>query len=137
MTDIIDYTKITALVVEDNDFVRYMVKRHLVGFGCQEVVEAADGFEGLKALDGKKPDVIICDISMEPVNGFDFLKHVRGTDSPHKNLPVIFLTSSAEETSVKKAIAGGVDAYLLKPVAPDDLKQKITRLVKKTASGDS
>ena len=130
----IDFTQLKALIVEDNDFVRFMVKKHMTGFGFKNVYEATDGFEGLKVLNDDNPDIVVCDINMEPVNGFDFLKHVRGLESPLKSLPIIFLTSSADEGNVKKAVAGGVDAYMLKPVMPDELKQKIELLIQKKHS---
>jgi len=126
----LDLAQYKALIIEDNDFVRYMVKKHMVSFGFDNVFEAVDGFEGINKLATHEPDIIVCDINMAPVDGFDFLKHVRRLDSALRNLPVIFLTSSADEVFVKRALALDVDAYLLKPVMPKQLRHKIETLLK-------
>ena len=120
-----------VLLVEDNDFVRFTVRKHLNGLGFKEVLEAPNGFEGMKMLETQSPDIVVCDIKMEPVNGFDFLDHVRGKGSPYRKMPVIFLTASADPSDVKKAMDAGIDGYLLKPVAVEDLKAKLSSLLQK------
>lgn len=118
-----------ALVVEDNEFVRLMVKKHLKDFGISSVFVAGDGQEGLQMAIAKVPDIIICDIEMKPMNGFEFLEKLRAVEPPVSQLPVIFLTSSADEEGVKKAIDLSVDAYLLKPVSPEKLRRLISKLI--------
>ena len=120
-----------VLLVEDNDFIRFTVRKHLGSLGFKDVLEAPNGFEGMKQLETHHPDIVVCDIKMEPVNGFDFLDHVRGKGSPYRKMPVIFLTASADPSDVKKAMDSGIDGYLLKPVAVDDLKKKLTGLLQK------
>ncbi len=117
-----------VLVVDDNDFVRLMVRKFLGEFGFKEVYEAANGEDGIKLLE-KKPDIVICDINMEPLNGFEFLQHVRQQKAPTGKLPVIFLTSNANAEYVQNAVDLSVDAYLLKPVTADNLKAKIMSLL--------
>lgn len=129
-----DFTTFTALIVEDNDFVRFMVKKYLTDFGFRLVHEATNGMEGLDLL-AQGPDVIVCDISMEPLNGIEFLKHVRKLDTVQKNIPVIFLTSSADAETVKQAVDLNVDAYLLKPVMPHVLRAKITQSLERVLIG--
>src|SRR5262249_28858613 len=125
-----DFTKLTALVVEDDEFIRMTLKKLLVGFSFQEVLEAANGMEGVNLLD-KNPDIIICDINMEPLNGFEFAKHVRALKSITRNVPIIFLTGDAKAESVHNAIDVAADSYLLKPVTPGTLKKRITALLGK------
>lgn len=124
-----DFSLMRALVIDDNEFVRFMVEKHLLGFGFQKVFSADDGFEGLRLLTREKPDVVICDINMRPVNGFEFLKQVRRLETPLRSVPVIFLTSHADENFVKKAIELQIDAYLLKPVMPIFLKKHIMKIM--------
>lgn len=121
-----------VLLVEDNDFIRLTVRRHLNGLGFGEVLEAPNGFDGMKALEERKPDVVVCDIKMEPVNGFDFLDYVRGKASPHRGMPFLFLTASADPSDVKKAMDSGIDGYLLKPVAAEDLKKKLAEVLRRS-----
>ncbi len=124
-----EFSPFKVLIVEDNEFVRFMVKKHLTSFGVEEIYQASDGMEGISLLEEKQPDIAICDINMKPINGFEFLEHVRRLDPPMSDMPVIFLTSSADEDAVKKAVSLKVDAYLLKPVLPKNLKQKLTHLL--------
>ena len=125
----INFSQFKALLIEDNDFVRFMIKKHLLGFGFNEVFEACNGQDGLEALDKQAPDLVICDIKMEPLDGFEFLRYVRSLSTPIARLPIIFLTSLADEGDVKKAMALEIDAYLLKPVMPNHLKRKIETLM--------
>lgn len=126
-----DFSGMKVLLVEDNDFVRAMVKKHLVDFGCRsgDVIEAANGAEAIQKL-MREPDLIICDIEMSPMNGFDFLDYVRKGEDAQSGLPFIFLTGSADAASVEKAISLDIDAYLLKPVNPENLKKKILQVMK-------
>jgi len=126
-----DFSLMSGLVIDDNDFVRFMIEKHLSNFGFQKVFEAQDGFEGLRVLNQEKPDIVICDINMRPVDGFEFLKQVRRLESPMRAVPVIFLTSHADESFVKKAIELQIDAYLLKPVMPVFLKKHIVKIMEK------
>ena len=123
-----DFSQFRSLVVEDNDFVRFMVKKYLTEYGFRHVDEASNGQEGIQML-GRRPDIVICDIGMQPMNGFEFLKHVRAQSDGMARMPIIFLTSSADMDSVMKAVDLQVDAYLLKPVMPNVLKSKIVTLM--------
>lgn len=124
----IDFAQFTVLVVDDNDFIRLEMKKNLVHLGFKEVFEAANGMEALQML-AKKPNIIICDINMEPLNGFEFVKHVRSLAPPACDVPVIFLTGDAKEQQVQEAKNLAVNAYLLKPVTLDNLKGKLAKLL--------
>lgn len=128
-----DFSQYRALIAEDNDFVRYMVRKHLIDFGFKEVLEASNGTEAMQLL-MRRPDIIICDIGMEPMNGYEFLEHVRSAGDAQGSLPFIFLTGNAEEAAVQKAIDMKVNAYILKPVTPDALLRKVTALLTKAAT---
>ena len=104
-----NFTQLTVLVVEDSDFVRRVVCKYLVDMGFKAVLEAANGMDGIAALKNK-PDVVICDISMEPLNGFEFLKLLRSQPEPERSLPFIFLTSSADADYVQRALDLNVSA---------------------------
>jgi len=124
----VDLTQCAALVVDDNDFVRLEMKKNLVYLGFKDVFEAANGMAAMPLL-AKNPDIIICDINMEPLNGFEFVKHVRALPPPAGDVPIIFLTGDAQEKQVQEAVDLSVNAYLLKPVTIDNLKSKIVALL--------
>jgi two-component system chemotaxis response regulator CheY len=123
-----DFSHLTALIIEDSDFVRRVVRRFLSEMGFQNVLEASNGMDGIAELKNA-PDVIICDIMMEPLNGFEFLKLLRKQPGREKALPVLFMTGSADAEDVQRAIKLGVSGYTLKPVMPDVLRKKLTEIM--------
>lgn len=128
----LNYGKLKALVVEDNDFIRFTIMKNLTSFGFGEVLEARNGMEGLEWLE-QRPDIIVCDINMEPMNGHEFLLHLRKSPDSVCNTPVIFLTSNGDEENVQRALKLHINAYLLKPVTPDALRKKIATLLSQSA----
>lgn len=116
----------TVLVVEDQDVVRTIVIQLLKRLGVGTVLQCANGAEALEMLEKTIPDLILCDIKMKPVDGLEFLHNVRsGLAGPDPYLPIIFLTSASDQDTVKAAIDGEIDAYIVKPVSSADLKAKI------------
>jgi two-component system chemotaxis response regulator CheY len=126
----VDFSLLRVLLVEDNDFVRFLVDKYLKDIGFSDVMLATNGREGIEKL-AEKPDVIICDIQMEPMNGFEFLEHLRKAETPGQHLPVLFLTSNAEADYVRRALDLNVSAYLLKPISPKELKKKLSELLRR------
>jgi two-component system chemotaxis response regulator CheY len=123
-----NFAPVKVLIVEDNDFVRCMLKKYLNGYGIKEIFEAANGEEGINMLQAD-PNIIICDIHMSPIDGFNMLKHVRSLETVESKTPFIFLTGNANAEFVQKARNLTVDAYLLKPISADSLKRKMIDLL--------
>lgn len=98
----------------------------LLQFGLKdkgyEVCVATDGREGLRALTAERPDLIILDIQMPNMNGFEFMNQLNGT--PEGKIPVIMLT--ANETMQDIFFMEGVRGYLVKPVNMKALEEKIS-----------
>ena len=128
-----NFAPVKVLIVEDNDFVRFMLKKYLTGYGVKDVSEATNGEEGINMM-SIKPDIVICDIHMSPVDGFNLLKHVRSMPDAESKTPFIFLTGNANAEFVQKARNLTVDAYLLKPITADNLKNKMVALLTRPAS---
>ena len=125
---------IIILVVEDDGFTRSLILSILRGLGVKTVFEAASAGTALEMFSANEIDVIISDIEMEPVNGLDFLRHLRaGTRpagvvpprAPPSRTPVIFLTAHAKAKLVEQARAAGVSAFLTKPIRPALLRDRI------------
>jgi two-component system chemotaxis response regulator CheY len=127
----LDYTSLSALVVEDNDFIRGMIVKMLRSKELKAIQEATDGKAAIRLLkDGFLPDFIVCDIKMTPVSGLEFVEFIRSdlTLSKH-NFPVIILTGSGLRDHVVKAKEYKVDAFLLKPVSREGLFGRIEQVL--------
>lgn len=124
--DAFDFSRLTVLLVDDESFVRTMMKQILRALGCTNVREAADGSAALKELELYQPSLVICDLNMLPMDGLAFVHmvrnhHIRGV----RDLPVIILSGQNDLGSVKQAAARGINAYLIKPVSMQALKSRI------------
>lgn len=118
------------LVVEDNDFVRMQIVRYLGETGC-EVIEASQGDQALDVIKQQhlKRDPValaIVDVRMEPVDGFDFIKSIRGLDM---DTPVILVTGDNNPDLLEKAGIWGVSAVMIKPVQKDRLVKTVNRTI--------
>jgi two-component system chemotaxis response regulator CheY len=128
MPSTIDLGSIKILVIDDQEFVRTIVKKMLTQIGVGQVVEAHDGNSGLDMVGRERPNLVICDIQMRPVDGFGFVRNLRNL--PHgRNLPVILLTAHTDASTVNQAKDLDIAAFLAKPVLPPALKDKIEKVL--------
>jgi two-component system chemotaxis response regulator CheY len=127
-----EYSAFAVLVVEDDAFVRRSLVRMLRAMGFIEIKEAGDGEEALKTLKAMPQcGVVLCDIGMKPVGGLQFLERLRKeVTGPLAETPVIFITGSADSETVKRAMGMKAAGYVLKPVMPDKLSQRIAVTLK-------
>ncbi|GGF33895.1 response regulator [Aliidongia dinghuensis] len=124
------YEAATALIVEDNPHTRSLIKRMLLQVGVRSVVEAADGQSGLLEVMRTRPDIVFCDVHMEPVDGRAFLRAVRESKLPAiRQTPIVFLTGDAHQNVVEFAKEHAVNGYLVKPVSPADLKRRLDSIL--------
>ena len=113
----------TILVVEDDDTMRQLLKLHLTNAGYA-VRAAADGIEAGHAVLGLTPDLIITDVRMPHMTGFELVEALR-QDPAKANIPVIFLTIEGE--SVDRGSKLGALEYLAKPIRVEVLLQKVAK----------
>ena len=124
------YRDMRALVVEDNEFMRELVVGLVRQIGFGTVASAPDGEQGLHEIMGGRPQIIICDINMQPVDGVEFVKRLRSAGFFGTNkIPTIFPTTHATEDFVRKARDLDVDGYLVKPVTRTHLEQRIAKIL--------
>ena len=128
MSSAIDLGGLKALVIDDQEFVRTIVKKMLQQVGVGVIVEAHDGNSGLTVVDSERPDIVICDVQMRPVDGFGFVKALRALPFG-ETLPVIMLTALTAASTVARAKELKVNAFLAKPVLPPALKEKIIKVI--------
>lgn len=120
--------KRTILVVDDMSQIRNILSFSLRKEGY-EIKVAANGKDALKyALGDKPPDLIILDIMMPGMNGYEVIKKIRASDTA-KDIPIIFLTANAQKKDVQKGIELGCNDYMVKPFKMGDLRQKIAALL--------
>jgi two-component system, chemotaxis family, chemotaxis protein CheY len=125
-----DYLK--ALVVEDNMHMRTLLRSLLLALGMKSVYEAADGQTGFDELRSRKPDFVMTDLSMKPVDGIEFTRMVRmGQDSPNPYVPIIMVTGHTERLRVEAARDAGVTEFLAKPITAQNLLLRIAEIVER------
>jgi two-component system cell cycle response regulator DivK len=116
-----------VLLVEDNEMNRDMLSRRLIRRGYQ-VVFAMDGQQGIDLARSERPDVILMDMSLPIVDGWEASRRLKADDAT-RSVPVIGLTAHAMNGDREKAIEAGCDDYDTKPVELDRLIGKIERLL--------
>ena len=116
-----------GLLVEDNEMNRDMLSRRLIRRGFQ-VVFAMDGQQGVDLARGERPDIILMDMSLPVIDGWEATRRVKADDAT-RSVPVIGLTAHAMAGDREKAIEAGCDDYDTKPVELDRLIGKIERLI--------
>ena len=119
------------LLVEDNEMNRDMLSRRLVRNG-HEVLIAIDGKQGVDMALSQLPDLILMDMSLPVIDGWEATRQVRANDAT-RGIPVIALTAHAMAGDREKAMEAGCDDYDTKPVEIARLLGKITALLKPTA----
>jgi len=115
------------LIVDDEPNIvlslEYLMKRE--GF---EVAVAADGEVALRAMAERRPDLVILDIMMPRLNGFEVCQRIRA-EPAWRGVRVLMLTAKGRETELKKGLEVGADAYVTKPFSTKDLVAEIRRLL--------
>lgn len=123
-------SRLNFLMVDDNKHMRALVKSILHALGVKNVLEAGDGADAFKELRHFPADIIICDWSMSPLDGLDFVRMVRtGTDSPNPFVPIIMLTGHTEMHRVIEARDSGVHEFLAKPISAKKLYSRIRAII--------
>ena len=122
--------KSSILLVEDDEFLAelYATKLNLEGF---EVSLAVDGEKGLKLIKESKPDLILLDIILPKMDGFELLKTLKA-DKSLKDIPVILLTNLSQKDEVKKGLELGAQDYLIKA---HFMPSEVVKKIKKTIGG--
>ena len=116
-----------VLLVEDNEMNRDMLSRRLIRRGF-EVVVAVDGEQGVSAATAERPDIILMDMSLPVLDGWEATRRLKSADAT-RSIPVIALTAHAMSGDRDKALEAGCDDYDTKPIELPRLLEKIGRLL--------
>ena len=119
------------LVVEDQEDNRRIIRDLLMSAGY-ELIEAADGEEGVRSAEAERPDLILMDIQLPVLDGHEATRRIK--QKPElRHIPVIVVTSYALSGDEAKAIAAGSDAYVAKPFSPRQLLATIRKFLPEAA----
>jgi len=112
-----------VLIVDDTNTLRSLVQIYLLAHGW-EFAEAQNGAEGLVKARALRPDVIISDVKMPVMDGFELCAAIR-SDPQLRGIPVVLLTMLGDDASRQRGHLVGASAFLTKPIAPDQLREAV------------
>ena len=120
---------ISVLIVEDNQYMRKVVRNILVNIGVKNIHEAGDGIAGLEAIRMFAPDLVILDWEMPLLNGAELVRIVRSPGVfPMPDVPIIMLSGYGERWRVLEAARLGVNEYLVKPVSAKAIYDRLVSI---------
>lgn len=118
------------LVAEDERDIRDLVSFTLQYAGY-DVISASNGEEALQLAMKEKPDLILSDVRMPKMTGYEVCKRLKA-DPEMQHIPVVFLSAKGQEAEVQTGLAVGATDYLLKPFAPDQLMARVAEILAKS-----
>ncbi len=126
----VDFTNLRFLVVDDNTFMRRVIRALLHGFGAREVLEAEDGAAGLEAFIAHGPDIVILDWEMPILDGLEVARMIRAPGSTSNPFtPIIMVSGHSEKSRVMLARDAGVTEFLAKPISSKALYDRVFAVV--------
>lgn len=124
------FEHLKALIVEDNQHMRALLRSLLNALGIAIVFEATNGEDAFVLLRDKQPDLILSDLSMKPMDGIAFAREVRlSKSSPNPYIPIIMVTGHTERHRIEAARDAGVTEVLAKPITAGHLFQRIGEIL--------
>jgi DNA-binding NarL/FixJ family response regulator len=111
------------LLIDDDPNLILLVKDYLEFRGYQ-VTTAENGREALDMIEGQVPDMIICDVMMPEMDGYELVKHIR-QDIRTNRIPVLFLSAKGQSYDRVKGLTEGADVYMVKPFEPEELVAQV------------
>ena len=118
---------LTVLSIEDNPDNMILMDRVVEGLGYKFVM-AENGMAGLRAVELHRPDLVLLDINLPDMDGYEVARRLKADDN-YKKIPIIAVTANALRGVEKKALEAGCDAYIAKPIMVGDLRRKIESVV--------
>ena len=119
-----------VLIVDDSNSMRAVIKKiiSISGFKMDQCIEAGNGKEALEALADNWVDVIVSDINMPVMNGFELLGMLK-KDNLLKNIPVIVITTESSEKRMQDAFNLGVKGFIKKPFLPEEVRKILYEVI--------
>ncbi|MDN5896519.1 MAG: response regulator [Nocardioides sp.] len=119
----------TALVIEDDDDIRRLLEVVLAQAGYT-VTAAATGQDGLTALTAEAPDLLLVDVGLPDMEGYEVVRQARAQQNGH----IVMLSARSEEADARRGIEAGADEYLTKPFRPRRLREQLAEITARPVS---
>jgi CheY-like chemotaxis protein len=119
-------TKKEILIVDDSATNVFLIESVLTEYGYK-TISATNAKDAFKAVDKKKPDLILLDLLMPQISGFDFIKTIKQNPKNHA-IPIIAVSAVTDEESINEIITLGADIFVNKPIIISDLIEKINSI---------
>ena len=116
------------LVVDDSKVMREMVIACLRGQANMVFNQASSGLEAIEKLSMYPIDLVVLDLNMPDINGYEVIKFVRGQQGLVA-LPIVVLTTRGDENSRQQALSAGASSFMTKPFTPEDISTEVRRLL--------
>lgn len=127
---IVRYDLLKILLVDDNQYMRLLLAEILRAVGVTRIHEANDGAEGLKMMRDFPIDVVMTDLSMQPMDGIEFVKLLRNSpESPNRMAPVVMITGHSTYARVNEARDAGVTEFLAKPLTARGVVERLHQAI--------
>ena len=127
---VLRYDLLRILLVDDNHHMRVLLGEILRAIGVKHIFEASDGAQALQMMKGHEIDIIMTDLSMQPLDGIDFTRLIRRSkDSPNQMCPIIMITGHSTLTRVHEARDAGVNEFLAKPLTAKGVIERINQVI--------
>jgi CheY-like chemotaxis protein len=120
------------LVAEDERDIRELIG-HTLRFAGFDVILAANGIEAVRLAPEEQPDLIILDVRMPRMTGYEACRQLRENPATSA-IPIVFLSAKGQEGEIEQGLASGADAYILKPFAPDELSDQVAEILERSTS---
>ena len=116
-----------VLIVDDSGLIRLVVSDELHKKGY-DTVTASDGTKALRVAASKNPDLILLDVMLPGMDGFETCRRLK-QDPATKNIPIVFMTARDKKEDASKGMQAGASAYLVKPFEGDELYRTVSKLI--------
>jgi two-component system chemotaxis response regulator CheY len=120
------------LIVDDSEFVRNY-HSYILEQASFEVITAVDGSDGLEKLFTHPCDLVLTDINMQRMDGYEFIRRVRA-ESRYEELPIIIVSTEGEVTDKMKGFEAGASLYMVKPCSPERMVENIKMIISRERS---
>lgn len=117
------------LIAEDEPDIRELVAFTL-RFAGHEVITTSNGEEALQQANQVTPDLILMDVRMPRMTGFEACRAMK-TNPALKDIPVVFLSAKGQDSEIQSGLDAGAEEYILKPFAPDQLTERVKAILSK------
>jgi len=124
----IDLADATILVVDDHEQNLELIQAYLEDVGCA-VTAASDGIEALASVENSAPDLIVLDVMMPRMSGFQVCQKIKANPST-RDIPVVMVTALSDVGDVERAVEAGADEFLTKPVHKIELVTRVKALLR-------